>query len=100
MSDPDSGENGAHRECQKPPRLVVRWRNDEVNGCADFVPDTTVVGRRDAEAVLSRREIGVESLSAVNDLLPVTIEAFELVAKSHFLRRDQAQCGVIDLQIV
>src|SRR5262249_33675192 len=52
-----------------------------------------------AKSVLPWRKIGVEGLPAVLDVPPVAIEAFELVAKSDLLRRHEAQCGVIDLQI-
>src|SRR5262249_26026695 len=100
MRGPGNRENSANRERQKPSCLIVGGCNDEVDGCTCLVPDTAVVGRSDAESVLSRRKIGVERLSAVAHIPPVAIEALELVAKSHLFGRHQAQCGVIDLQIV
>src|SRR4029077_3964797 len=53
----------------------------------------------DAEAVVARRKIGVERLTAVASVAPIAVPAFQLVAKKDLFRRDEAERGEINLQI-
>ena len=46
---------------------------------AGFVPHAAVIAGDHAEAVVARREIGVERLPAIAGVLPVAILAFQLV---------------------
>ena len=44
-------------------------------------------------------KVGVERLSPLADVLPLAVAAFELDPEPVLLRRDEAQRGVVDLQI-
>src|SRR5262249_40433134 len=66
---------------------------------ASLVPHAAVVAGDHAEPVIAGRKIRVERLPAIADVLPVAIEAFELVAKLILLRGDEAERRVVDLQV-
>ena len=67
--------------------------------CCGLVPHAFHVAGRDAEAVVAWRKIRIERLSAIADPLPVSVPAFQLVAKMDLFRRDVAERGIVDLQI-
>src|SRR5580658_9262908 len=85
-----------HRE---PIRLIPRRRDTKVQGCAFFVPEAVVIAGDHAKAVFPRTKIAVESLTPRSRFLPSRIAPFQFVTKTHFLRHDEAQRGVVDLEI-
>ena len=66
---------------------------------ARLVPHPAVVAGDDAEAVVAGRKVRILRLAVVDHLPPVAILALQLVLEMDLLRRDQAQRGVVDLQI-
>ncbi len=64
-----------------------------------LVPYAAVIAGDDPEAIVARGQIVVEGLAAIADALPIAISAVELVAELILLRRYQAECGVVDLEI-
>src|SRR6266446_7294167 len=100
MINPTEQHEKSNREQHpEPGGLVIGWRDGEIEVGASLVPHTAVVTSHDAEAVVARRKIGIESLPAITRVLPVVIIAFQLVAKTYLLRRDQTECGVVYFQI-
>ena len=88
-----------HDRHTEPDGLVVGRRDRKIQERARFVPHAAVVGCYDAEAVVAGRKIGIERLPAIAGVLPIAIVAFELVAKPHLFRRDEAERCIVDLQI-
>src|SRR5580692_563019 len=80
-SHPNSQKRNADAQHAEPRRLVPRRRDDEIQTCAFFVPDTVIVAGDYVEAVLPRAQIGIERLAARSRILPAGIAPFELVAK-------------------
>ena len=79
------------REREKPGGLVVGRRDREIEVRAGFVPHAAVVAGDDAEAVIARRQVGVEGLPPIAGVLPIAIVALQHVAEAHLLRCDEAQ---------
>src|SRR5580704_13429432 len=96
---PKQYEKSGHARHAEPGGLIVRRGDGKIEGRAGLVPHTAVVAGHHAEAVAAWIEIGIECLPFIDDLLPVAIVAFQLVAKMDLLRRDQAERGVFDLEI-
>src|SRR5262249_58806843 len=88
------------RSSSKPTGLVERRQDCQFEHGTGIVPHTVVVGCRDVESVLARRQIAVEGLPASARILPLLISALELVPEAHFLRAGEAQRGVADLDVV
>jgi hypothetical protein len=44
-------------------------------------------------------EIVIERVPAIRDILPIAIPPFELTFEPDLLRRDQAEGGIVDLEI-
>ena len=83
----------------EPGGLVVGRSDGEIQECAGLVPHAAVIASHHAEAVVAGRKIVIEGLPAIAGVLPIAIPAFQLVAKKHLLRRDEAERRVVDLQI-
>ena len=49
--------------------------------------------------VSARGEVRILHLAVVDDLVPVPILTFQLIAEAHLFRRDQAKRRVVDRQI-
>ena len=96
---PEQRQKRGHARHMEPDGLVVRRGDGKIERCAGLVPHPAVIAGRDAEAVVARRKIVVERLPAVANVLPIADPAFQLVAKQDLFRRDQAERGVVDLQI-
>src|SRR5262249_26715897 len=88
-----------HAQRTEPPCLVVGWGDGKRQRCTGLVPHAAVVAGDDAKGVVARRKVAVEGLAASAGVLPVAVPAFELVSKKNFLRRDEAERGVVNLQI-
>ena len=99
MGGPDQPRHRAHRERQKPLRLVVGGSDREIERGARFVPHAAVVRRHDPEPVRAGRQVGVERLPPRARVLPVAIAALEPVAEPHLLGCDEAERRVVDLQV-
>ncbi len=83
----------------EPIRLPVRGSDEELERRALLVPDAAVVRGDHAETVVAGVEVAVERLAAIAGLLPVGVSTFELVAKPVEFGRDEAERGVVDLEI-
>src|SRR5215469_2205837 len=96
---PGQYEKRSHARQTEPPGLVVRWRNRKIQRRALLVPHAAVVAGLYAEAVVARRQICVEGLTAIPGLLPIAVKPFQQVEKQDFFRSNEAERRVIDLQI-
>src|SRR5580692_5749038 len=75
-----------------------RWdRNCKLR--SGFVPDSVVIGCDHTKAIGSRWQVGVKRLPANSGFLPGRVSPFEPVPEAHFLRVDETQRSVIDLQV-
>src|SRR4029453_5354599 len=83
----------------EPARLVVGGSDGELERGAFLVPDAGVVAALDAEPVRARVQVGVERLAPRADVLPVAVAAFEHDAEVVLLGSNEAQPGVVDLQV-
>src|SRR6266852_9003266 len=83
----------------EPRGLVVRRGYGKIQERSGLIPHTAVVASRNAEAVVAWWQIAIERLPAIADILPIAIPAFQLVTKLDLLRHDEAESGVVDLQI-
>src|SRR5580692_12113671 len=86
-------------KCTEPVRLVICWRNREIQECASLVPYAAVVTGFHAEPVMTRGEVGVKRLPAITHLAPIAIHSFKLVEKTNLLRCHKTQCGVVNFQV-
>src|SRR3984957_16714463 len=64
------------------------------------VPPSIVVRRQHAEAVASRRQVGVKRRSSGARIDPSVVEAFQLIAVLDFLGSDKTQAGILNLKPV
>jgi hypothetical protein len=71
----------------------------EIEGVTGFVPHTAVIRGQHAEAVAAWRKIVIERLPFIANVLPVGITPFQFDAKTILLRHDQAESGIVYLQI-
>src|SRR5262249_24418493 len=92
-------QDRGHTQEPEPPGLVERRSHEEIERRARLVPHPAVIAGHHAEGIAARRKIVVERLPACARLLPVLVPAFQLVAKTDFLLRHQAERCVVDLQI-
>src|SRR6266403_6085070 len=83
----------------EPRGLVVCRGYGKIQERSGFIPHTAVIASHDAEAVVARREIRIERLTASASVLPIAVPALQLVTKKDLFRRDEAERGVIYLQI-
>src|SRR5262249_3068742 len=83
----------------EPARLVKRRGDNEVDRSARVVPYAVVVRRGNAELVPAWAEIRIVRLAPIADVLPVAVEALELVAEANPLRHRETAGAVLDLQI-
>src|SRR6266478_5429121 len=81
----------------EPGSLVVRRGYGKIQERSGLVPHTAVIASHDAKAVVARREIRIESLTAIASVLPIAVPAFQLVAKTYFFWRHQAERRIVDL---
>src|SRR5829696_4908716 len=61
-------------------------------------PDAVVVAGDDQEAVRARPQVRVIGHAPVAAVNPILVEAFELVAVAHLLRRDEAEARVVEVE--
>ena len=99
VSGPEQRHERRGRERAESDRLVVRRRDREIERRALLVPHPAVVAGDHAEPVAARRKIRVLRLAHADHLSPVVILAFQLVPEANLLGRDQAESGVLDVQI-
>jgi hypothetical protein len=95
VPSPEQPQSPRRAERTEPGGLVVRWRDRELQHFTLFIPHTAVVGRDDAKAIGSRRQVGVERLAAVAGFLPIVVVPFQLVAEPDLLRGGQTERGEI-----
>ena len=88
-----------HRQRSEPDGLVVRGRDRKIHRSARLVPHGAVSARGHAESVPGRTQIGVESLSAVADVLPLAITTLELYTKDHPFERNESQRRILNPKI-
>src|SRR5208283_2993439 len=99
INRPEDRQKREHAQRAKPRRLPVRRGDGEVQERARLVPHPAVIASRHAEAIVAGSKIRIERLPAIADVLPIAIPAFQLVTKKHLLRRDEAEPGIVDLEI-
>src|SRR5271155_2732862 len=92
-------QQSSRKRHTEPICLVPGRRDAKVQRCAFFVPETVIITGDHAKAVFPRAKIAVESLTPRSRFLPSCIAPFQFVTKTHFLRHDEAQRGVVDLEI-
>src|ERR1700746_2675726 len=88
---PKQRQESSRTEPAEPVRLVVRRGYGNIQERSGLVPYTAVIASHNAEAVVARREIRIESLTAIAGILPIAVPAFQLVTKAHLLPRPQAE---------
>src|ERR1700687_3195956 len=98
-SSQDDHTEGDQRGYCEPGSLIERRSNREFKRRACFVPDALTVGRDDAEGVLSRREIRINSQSSHSCVGPIGIESFETIADPGFERRGEIQYAVPNFKL-
>ncbi len=79
--------------------LVVSRQNSEAHCRTSLIPYPVVVAGDNVKSIGARSKITVESLTPALWVLPIGIAAFQLVAKSDFLRNRQAQGGVVNFKV-
>src|SRR4029077_16180892 len=99
IESPEQCQKSSHARYTEPGGLVVGRGDGEIQECAGLVPHTAIVAGGDAEAVVAGREIGIERLPAGAHVTPIAILAFQLEAKKDLFRRDEAERGIVDLQM-
>src|SRR5262245_5842303 len=99
MSAPDKRDHTSNRERAEPGGLVVRRGYRQADEGSGLVPDTAIVAGDHAEAIFAGTKIVVERLPARAHVLPVRIVALELDAKTVPFRRNEAERGVVNLQV-
>ena len=99
IGPPHQAKERRDDERLEPARLVIRRRDREFQCRAHLVPHAAIVARHDAEPVGGGPKIGIEGLAPGADILPLGITAFEHDTKVVLLGRDQAERGVVDLQV-
>src|ERR1700733_5276041 len=83
------GQNGAkHLECRA---LHEGRRNFKVNASSVLIPYPVAVAGQHSKPISTGRKPCIKCLSAHTSVLPVLVEAFELIFKKHPLR-DQKTC--------
>src|SRR5690349_12303701 len=70
---PKHRQKRGHKRQTEPDGLVIGWGDGKVQERAGFVPHAAVVGSNDAEAIVTRRKISVESLSPIASFLPIAV---------------------------
>src|SRR5262249_51380862 len=73
--------------------------NVEIEECAGLVPHAIVIASHQAKAVVAWGEIVVEGAPPSAGLLPITIAGFQHVTKENLFGRNEAERGVVDLQV-
>src|SRR5437762_3634637 len=99
MQRPEQSQKSGHARRLEPTRLIVCRVDGKIEGCSGLVPHAAVVAGDHAEAVVAWRKIVIECLPPSACVLPITIVAFQLDAKTDLLRRDQAESGIVDFEI-
>src|SRR5262249_9293177 len=89
----------SHTRQTKPDGLVVRRGDGKIQKCPDLVPYAAIIAGHRSEAVAARWEIRIERLAPTARVLPILIEAFQLITEEYFFRCDQAEGSIVDLQI-
>src|SRR5271166_4659969 len=99
IQGPEQCEEGCKARHAEPGGLEIRRGDGEIERVASFVPHAAVIRGDDAKAVAPRRQIAIEGLPAIAHVLPVAIVAFQFVFEMVLLWRDQAESGIVDLEI-
>src|SRR6476620_1357592 len=92
-------EKSDREQHPKPGGLVIGRSDGEIEERAGFIPHAAVVAGHYTKAIVAWRKVGIKRLPAIARVLPFAVVAFQLVAKEYFLRRDETECCVVDLQI-
>src|SRR6185369_17425424 len=71
----------------------------EIDVSAGLVPDAAVIAGHHAKAVRAGTKIVIKDLPAITSVLPIVIATFQHVTKENLFRSDEAESGVVDLQI-
>src|SRR5579862_8457333 len=100
VQQPGRHDTASEEQDAKPCRLEPGGRKSKTLQRPCFVPNAVVVAGRYPEPVTSRTEFGVVRLAPYSRILPLTVDAFELIAKEHALRDRQAQGCVVNLEIL
>src|SRR5665213_1153781 len=87
------------KEQVKPDCLVIVRTQFKCERCVARVPDAVVVGRQHTKGVVTGRDVGVVSRSPHDRLDQAAIEAIELEPVMDFLRRDEAETDIIELEM-
>ena len=79
--------------------MVPRRRDDEVDRRALFVPDTVIVRGNHAEMIRARAHVAVKRRSSRSRFVPRRVTTFQPISKEDFLRCDEAEGDVVDLDV-
>src|SRR3954465_7248822 len=96
---PEQREQSCHYRCAEQVGLIVRGSDREIERRAGLVPHAAVIARCDAESVSPRTQVGVKSLSAVADVLPLAIVALEFRPKPYLFGSNETERGIVNRQI-
>ena len=91
-----SAESCAARGTSGPGRSAGAARRQ---GGALLVPDSVVVGGHDLEAIRPRRNVRVVGDVPRARVDPVTVETHQPILEAHLLRLEEAEAGVMDLDL-
>src|SRR5205823_1820144 len=88
------------RQGEKPPR-APKWRqDDDLQAPALLVPDPVTVGGDHGEGVISGRKMAVISRAAGAGVDPISIQSHHLILEPDVLRVDEAQPGIVNLEVI
>src|SRR5208283_5083434 len=96
---PQQCQRSGHARQTEPGGLVPGRIDRKIEGRACLVPHAAVIAGHHAEAVVTWLEVRILHFAFVDDLLPVSILAFQLEAKMDLVWVDQAEGGIFDLEI-
>ena len=85
---------------EEPACLIKMGLKNEADGSAIMVPHTVVVGGCNAKAVFSGREIVVVGDPPGPRVDPIAIVALQLIFEAHPFGNQEAQRGVMELDLV
>ena len=96
-NDEDGNRDGA--KCVRQPRLPSeprRWADNDVEACRAATFYAVAVDGVHAEGVSARRKVGVGGPSEIPDVIPLFLEALELIFVGELLGRQEIDAGIVD----
>src|SRR5262245_51238592 len=96
-NDSRSAERG---QAEEPPLAIERRRHDYAQALPLGVPHAVAVGGDHFEGVFARRRVRIVSRAPRPGVDPIVVQAFQLVLESDLFRVDEAESGVLDLEIL